>query len=704
MAMKNWLLRIWRIGAIVALVAMCLPLMAPVMAQTSGDGAQNEPFQRVWARTDQPVQDGNANRSWIWGEPSRTGWFYEQYAESPDGRRLVQYFDKSRMEITDPAGDPESIWYVTNGLLVVELISGRVQVGNSEFIDRSAAEVNVAGDPDDESSPTYATFASVIDAAPLPFDNPIIQRLDREGNVTSDESLAARGVQIAMIDDVTGHAIPEPFWEFMTSSGGVYESGELVDGLLFHDPNFGTGRPISEAYWANVRVGGTSQEVLMQCFERRCLTYTPGNEPGWQVEAVNVGQHYQTWRYADTAPEPLGGSIAYVVDDGEGSSLWTANPDRTGATMIVESGAPITEIEWLPDGSAVAFLRQDTPSSESLNIVAVIGGAPQQLSATSGDETYEQISVSPASDWIVVERRVPNPEPIINAPFLDHLGGVLLVSVDGGHVVEPLEAEVGRNFVPVWSPDGSLLALNHSRWWGRPAGGPGATNNFSGDIIVMNADGTNIVAITDDRGAIDNGHVDWSPDSTMLAYRSEYTPSYAINNDSDIFVAHVDGSETVNLTDDLGGRNDGPAWRPDGQGVTFRHDVLVGEPIYGYAGDTLYTVDVAMLALSELATESGLDGLAFPEWAQQGDLLIVGHDFGESVALIDGNAWWFIGDADGQGRAWTPDGDHILIVIGDSPFAADPIIQETWVFGRDGIPVARYDGNYVSGDGLDWLN
>jgi hypothetical protein len=41
----------------------------------------------------------------------------------------------------------------------------------------------------------------------------------------------------------------------------------------------------------------------MQCFERRCLTYTPGNDPAWQVEAGNVGQHYYAWRYG---PQVIG--------------------------------------------------------------------------------------------------------------------------------------------------------------------------------------------------------------------------------------------------------------------------------------------------------------------------------------------------------------------------------------------------------------
>jgi len=37
----------------------------------------------------------------------------------------------------------------------------------------------------------------------------------------------------------------------------------------------------------------------VQVFERRVLTYTPGNPPGWDVEAGNVGLHYYEWRYGE---------------------------------------------------------------------------------------------------------------------------------------------------------------------------------------------------------------------------------------------------------------------------------------------------------------------------------------------------------------------------------------------------------------------
>ncbi|MEZ4568871.1 MAG: hypothetical protein R2849_00770 [Thermomicrobiales bacterium] len=74
--------------------------------------------------------------------------------------RQVQYYDKSRMEITDPTVDPNSIWYVTNGLLATELITGRMQLGNNRFDDRAPANVNVAGDANDPNGPTYATFTT----------------------------------------------------------------------------------------------------------------------------------------------------------------------------------------------------------------------------------------------------------------------------------------------------------------------------------------------------------------------------------------------------------------------------------------------------------------------------------------------------------------------------------------------------------------
>lgn len=261
----------------------------------------NDAFRRVWERTDLPVREGVVSRSWLWtdGLPF-TGGLSEDYEEGPFGQRLVQYCDKARMEITDPNADPNSIWYVTNGLLVVELITGRMQVGHNTFVEREPAVVNTAGDPDDPDGPTYATFNSVLDAAPLPLGSVIGQGINRAGNVVANvQAFVDQGITVGHIDEVTNHSIAAPFWDFMNSSGPVYQDGEYIEAQLFLDPFFPGGRPITEPYWAQVRVGGNQQLVLIQCFERRVWTYTPQNDPNWRVEAGNVGRHYYAWRYGE---------------------------------------------------------------------------------------------------------------------------------------------------------------------------------------------------------------------------------------------------------------------------------------------------------------------------------------------------------------------------------------------------------------------
>src|SRR4051794_18897335 len=71
-------------------------------------------FQNVWNRTDKQVANGSLSRTFLWGPEPNTAALQEDYAEAPGGKRLVQYFDKSRMEITKPDGDKSSPYYVTN--------------------------------------------------------------------------------------------------------------------------------------------------------------------------------------------------------------------------------------------------------------------------------------------------------------------------------------------------------------------------------------------------------------------------------------------------------------------------------------------------------------------------------------------------------------------------------------------------------------
>ena len=279
-----------------SLILLTISLTARAVPPATGH------FQRTWERTDKPVQDLAVSRTWMWGPEAFTDALDEDYVEAPGTLRLVQYFDKSRMEdnswrTTTPP------WDVTNGLLVVEMMTGQLQVGDATFHQLQPAVVNVGGDADDPTGPTYATMALVRGAPPLADRQEIEWTLDRDGNIGQAPPIDTSAPVFAeTYVPETNHRVASVFWSFMNSSGAIIEDGQLIGGQLFLNPYYATGFPVTEAYWAEIKVANTYKWVLLQCFERRCLTYTPDNPPGWRVEAGNVGQHYYSWRYSQQPP------------------------------------------------------------------------------------------------------------------------------------------------------------------------------------------------------------------------------------------------------------------------------------------------------------------------------------------------------------------------------------------------------------------
>ena len=175
-------------------------------------------FQSTWASTDQVVASQQVNRTWMWGPQPNGAAIVEPYWDSSTGWRLVQYFDKTRMEITHPEGDQSSIWFVTNGLLAEELITGNMQIGDNKFVPYAPAQVNVAGDANDPNGPTYATFNTLMGYGAIPSGWIITQTVDRAGTVGADSSLASYNVTAQDVGAPTHHNVASVFWDFMNSS------------------------------------------------------------------------------------------------------------------------------------------------------------------------------------------------------------------------------------------------------------------------------------------------------------------------------------------------------------------------------------------------------------------------------------------------------------------------------------------------------
>jgi len=201
------------------------------------------------------------------------------------------------MEINDPTADPNATWYVTNGLLPIELMTGRMQVGNNQFEFRGPAKVSAIGDPD--NWPTYADLLPYYQSPgavnPSDLGKPATGMLNPDGKITGFNDYANDGATI-LVRGENNHGVAKAFVDFMNAQGLVSEGGRYVRGQVY-DPLFVFGLPVTGAYWVKAKVGGVERPILFQVFERRVLTYNPANEPAFRVEMGNVGQHYQQWRY-----------------------------------------------------------------------------------------------------------------------------------------------------------------------------------------------------------------------------------------------------------------------------------------------------------------------------------------------------------------------------------------------------------------------
>ena len=191
------------------------------------------------------------------------------------GKRLVQYFDKGRMELTTP-GDS-----VTSGLLVKEMISGRMQVGDTAFETRTPARISVAGDVDN-LFPLYSDLTAPLPPQPLASGAPVQTELTPNGPQAAANLPQDAAAAIATTDSATGFPVPRIFVDFRD------RIGVQVIGLA-----------VTQPFWVQVKVAGMQRRVLMQAFERRVLTYNAANPDPFKVEFGNVGQHYYRWRYGN---------------------------------------------------------------------------------------------------------------------------------------------------------------------------------------------------------------------------------------------------------------------------------------------------------------------------------------------------------------------------------------------------------------------
>ncbi|MEO5951948.1 MAG: hypothetical protein ABIQ44_05695 [Chloroflexia bacterium] len=520
-------------GGTIATILLATATVVNVLPAFAVDFAHSA-FKRTWDRTDSLVASGQVSRTWFWGPEPRAA-AQEQYLDAPGGAqtRLVQYFDKSRMEINDPNADPNATFFVTNGLLTIELISGQMQIGNNAFVNRYSAEIPISGDSDDTNAPTYASFLGVSNTRKGDHPQPnragqfATNTINKAGQVGDDPTKAnVPGTKIAYFEPGTRHNIPERFWGFLNASGPVSETGQIVNKRLIDPWFYASGLPISDPYWSKVNIKGIQTEVMIQAFERRVLTYVPTNPAGFEVEMGNIGLHYYDWRYKD-AGKPTGTPSAVVTST------------VTGTTTVVPTTTP-------PGGGFTA--------------TATVTGTPPTATATGTPPTGTPTATGtqPTS--------TPSATPTIN---IITQGSIVFVSDrsgnkdiwkmrgDGTNAVQLTNNPTDDDW-PAYSPDNSKIVFVSKR-------------DGNEEIYVMNSDGSGVTRLTND--AASDTQPTWSPDGTKIAFVSTRG-----GITEDLFVMGSNGAGVTNITQ-VAGKDTEPSWGSNNR-IVFTSNRSGGEQVY----------------------------------------------------------------------------------------------------------------------------
>ena len=262
--------------------------------------------------------------------------------------------------------------------------------------------------------------------------------------------------------------------------------------------------PSGRIVFQSTRPGGTPEPHVM-------------NPDGSNVQTLLGGPV----TYQSPAFSPDGSRIAFSSNRDGDFSIYVMNRDGTGVARVTGPGAYDDSPSWSPDGSKLVFAR-------SLQLGAVL--MMVNVNGT-GETALTSVVTSGYLDW-------PAWSP--NGTKIAYTGGgtphIYVMNADGSGAMALPGFATDTVDHAAWSPDGARLAVH----------------DLAHGIVVMNADGSNPVALLP--GGAYGTEPAWSPDGAYIVFTKVYPGSPRIVR------IKADGSAEMELTTGVGAVDGHPSW------------------------------------------------------------------------------------------------------------------------------------------------
>jgi TolB protein len=233
---------------------------------------------------------------------------------------------------------------------------------------------------------------------------------------------------------------------------------------------------------------GISQIVVVEADGSNRTVLTEGNAPSW---------------FPSFSPD--GTRIAFVREQPTASEIWTMRADGNDLMRLTSSGVSVAPA-WSPDGGRIAYSIGGPGRAKKIHIMNADGSGDRRLLESSPTEVDE---IAPTWSPDGLEIAFGSNRRGRFEIWVADIDGDDLHRITEAYYDDHLQADIEQK-VPAWSPDGSLI----SHWSGVEADDP--RPDLPRRVWVVAPDGTDARPVTPpSRWADDPG---WSPDGMLVLH------------------------------------------------------------------------------------------------------------------------------------------------------------------------------------------